>query len=198
LNLPAPSSHSVRAIQLYDAYLVLETEEGMLVIDQHALHERILFEQLKERIRAGTVESQRLLIPEPVEFTAEQAARVLEHRDALADLGLGVEDFGSGTLLLTSYPAILGRRTPQTILRAVVDRLVAEERVPSREQLLNELLSLMACHAAVRAGDRLTPEEIASLVAQRQLAQDTHHCPHGRPTALLFSRQELDRQFRRT
>jgi DNA mismatch repair protein MutL len=193
--LPPPGSF--KAIQLYDTYLVLETREGMLVIDQHALHERILFEQLKQRMAVGSLETQRLLIPEPVDLTAEQAARTLEHRDALAELGLGVEDFGGGTLLLTSYPAILGNRAPLTILQSVVDHLVGKERVPSREHLLNDLLSLMACHAAVRAGDRLTPEEIAALVAQRDLATDTHHCPHGRPTSLLFSRQELERQFRR-
>src|SRR5262249_45820772 len=146
---------------------------------------------------AGALEIQRLLIPEPVELTAEQAARTLEQRDALAELGLEVQDFGGGTLLLSSYPAILGRRSPQSILRAVVDHLVSKDRGPSREVRLNNLLSLMACHGAVRAGDRLTPEEIAALVAQRNLADDTHHCPHGRPTALLFSRQELDRQFRR-
>jgi DNA mismatch repair protein MutL len=192
-SLPPP--HKV--IQLYDAYLVVETEEGMLVIDQHALHERILFEQLKNRIRSGPLESQRLLIPEPVELTAEQAARTLEHREALAELGLGVEEFGGRTVLLTSYPALLGRRAPQAILKAVVDHLTSQERVPSREVLFNDLLSLMACHAAVRAGDRLTPEEMTALVAQRRLADDTHHCPHGRPTALLFSRHDLDRQFRR-
>jgi DNA mismatch repair protein MutL len=194
----SPSAHSLKAIQLYDSYVVLETEEGMLVIDQHALHERILFEQLKDRLRSGKLEVQRLLIPEPVGFPADQAARALEHREALAELGLAIEDFGGGTLLVTSYPAILGNRSPQGILKAVVEHLVANERMPTREQLLNDLLSLMACHAAVKAGDRLTPEEIASLVAQRELAQNTHHCPHGRPTALLFSRQDLDRQFRRT
>jgi DNA mismatch repair protein MutL len=186
-----------KAIQLYDSYLVLETAEGMLVIDQHALHERILFEQLKKRVRSGSLEVQRLLIPEPVEVPAEQAARTLEHREALQELGLGVEDFGGGTLLLTSYPAILGKRSPRSTLLAVVDHLVAKERVPNREQLLNDLLSRMACHAAVRAGDPLTPEEIEALIAQRDLATDAHHCPHGRPTALLFSRQELERQFRR-
>jgi DNA mismatch repair protein MutL len=195
---PAAAERVVKAIQLYDAYLVLETPQGMLVIDQHALHERILFEQLKRRIRTGTLETQRLLIPEPVEFSAEQAACTLEHRNALAELGLAVEDFGGGTLLLHSYPAILGRRAPQDILKAVVDHLTSKDRVPTREQLLNDLLSLMACHAAVRAGDPLTQEEIAALVAQRELADDTHHCPHGRPTALLFSRDDLDRQFRRT
>src|SRR5437588_211267 len=186
-----------KAIQLYDSYLVLETQEGMLVIDQHALHERILFEEFKQRSAAGTLEIQKLLIPVPVDLTADQAARTLEQREALAELGLGVEDFGGGTILLTSYPAILGKRAPQAILQSVVDHLLGKERLPDREVLLNDLLSLMACHAAVRAGDRLTPDEIRALVGRRDLAHDTHHCPHGRPTALLFSRQDLDRQFRR-
>ena len=79
----------------------------------------------------------------------------------------------------------------------MVEYLLARGRAPDRERLLNDLLSLMACHAAVRAGDRLTPEEIDALVAQRAVADGSHHCPHGRPTSLLFSRQELDRQFRR-
>jgi DNA mismatch repair protein MutL len=193
--LPPPGFF--KAIQLYDTYLVLETPQGMLVIDQHALHERILFEQLKQRVRSGPLESQRLLIPEPVDLTAEQAARTLEQREALLELGLGVEDFGGGTVLLTGFPAILGQRAPQSILRAVVDHLVTQEHLPTREVLLNNLLSLMACHAAVRAGDHLTPEQIAALVSQRDLADDTHHCPHGRPTALLFSRHDLERQFRR-
>jgi DNA mismatch repair protein MutL len=186
-----------KAIQLYDSYLVLETEAGLLVVDQHALHERILYEQFKARLRAGSLETQRLLIPEPIDLTAEQAARTLDQRAALAELGLGVEDFGGGTILLTSYPSILGRRSPQELLRAVVDHLLAKERLPSRDVLFNDLLSLMACHAAVRAGDRLTPEEMSALLDLRQLADDTHHCPHGRPTSLLFSRHDLERQFRR-
>jgi DNA mismatch repair protein MutL len=199
-SVPPPSfasPASFKAIQLYDTYLVLETAEGMLVIDQHALHERVLFEELKQRLRTGPLEMQRLLIPEPVDLTPEAAARTLECREALADLGLEVSDFGGGTLLLSGYPAILSRQSPRAILQKVVDHLVAKDRLPSREVLLNDLLSLMACHAAVKAGDRLTPEEIAALVARRSLADDTHHCPHGRPTALLFSRHELERQFRR-
>ncbi len=187
----------VKAIQLHNAYLVLETPEGMLVIDQHALHERILFEQIKQRVAAGSLESQQLLIPEPVELPAQQTALLLGERKALALLGLGVEDFGGGTLLVTRYPALLGKRAPGDILRSVVDHLAGRERLPTREQLLNDLMSLMACHAAVRSGDPLTAEEIAALVALRHLAADAHHCPHGRPTALLFTRQDLDRQFRR-
>jgi DNA mismatch repair protein MutL len=196
-NGQLPDLGGLKAIQLYDAYLVVETPEGMLVIDQHALHERILFERLKGRLRDGPLESQRLLIPEPIDLSAEQAALTLEHRDALTELGLGVEDFGGGTILLTSYPAILGHRPPHEILKAVIDHLASKEKMPSREVLFNDLLSLMACHSAVRSGDRLTAEEMSSLIAQRELADDIHHCPHGRPTALLFSKRDLDRQFRR-
>ncbi len=110
---PAP-----RAIQLHNAYLVSETEDGMLVIDQHALHERILFDQLKSRIRSGTLERQRLLIPEPVEMPGDQAARLLEQRQALGELGLEIEEFGGNTLLVTSYPSMLGQQAPAEILRA--------------------------------------------------------------------------------
>jgi DNA mismatch repair protein MutL len=187
-----------KAVQMHDAYLLVETPDGVLVIDQHALHERILFEQLRRRMQAGPVERQRLLVPEPIDLTAEQAAKVLEQKDALVELGLEIDDFGGGTVVLCSYPAILTRAAPAVILRSVVDRLVAKDRPPSREALLNDLLASMACRAAVKAGDRLSPEEIGELLAQRELADNTHHCPHGRPTSLLFSRQELDRQFRRT
>jgi DNA mismatch repair protein MutL len=184
-------------MQLHDAYLVMETPEGMLVIDQHALHERILFEQLKRRLRNGPLEKQRLLIPEPIDLPADQAALALEHQEALAQLGLEITDFGGGTVLLQSYPALLGRKLPGEILRAALDHLVSKDRLPSRELLLNDLLSVMACRAAVKAGDHLSPEEITALIAQRDLVNDAHHCPHGRPTTLLFSRQELDRQFGR-
>jgi DNA mismatch repair protein MutL len=188
----------IRALQVLDCYLVVEVPpDEVLFIDQHALHERILFEQLQARLRSGRLERQRLLIPETLELPARQAALVLEQRAALAELGLEVEAFGGGTLLLSSYPELLGRRSPKEMLRAVVDYVLSKERVPSREQLLNELLSLMACHAAVRAGDRLTSEAIAELLTQRELAQNCHHCPHGRPTSLRFTRHDLERHFKR-
>src|SRR5262249_14590976 len=101
---PAPTHPLPQAIQVHDLYLAVEVPEGLLAIDQHALHERILFEQLKDRHASGTLEVQRLLIPEPVEFTPRQAALALEYREALAELGLQVEAFGGSTLLLSSYP----------------------------------------------------------------------------------------------
>ncbi|MCE9562489.1 MAG: DNA mismatch repair endonuclease MutL [Planctomycetes bacterium] len=192
-----PSLAPGTAMQIQDTYLVLETAEGMLVIDQHALHERILFEQLRRRIRAGQLEVQRLLIPEPIDLPAEQAALVLEAADALKELGLEVSDFGGNTVLLSSYPTLLSRKPPHEIFQGVVDHLLTKERPPTRDAMLHLLMATMACKAAVKAGDRLTPEEIAHLLHLRQLAEDSHHCPHGRPTSLLFSRHELDKQFRR-
>ncbi|MBN9519546.1 DNA mismatch repair endonuclease MutL [bacterium] len=191
--LPAPGT----ALQVHDAYLVLETPDGMLVIDQHALHERILFEQFRRRIREGKLEVQRLLIPEPIDLPAEQAALVLEAADALRELGLEVSDFGGNTVLLSSYPTLLGRRPAHEIFQGVVDYLLTKERPPTRDALLHDLTATMACKAAVKAGDRLTPEEISYLLHLRQLAEDSHHCPHGRPTSLRFTRQELDKQFGR-
>jgi DNA mismatch repair protein MutL len=186
------------AMQIQDSYLVLETADGMLLIDQHALHERILFEQLRQRVRDGKLEVQRLLIPEPIDLPAEQAALVLEAADALQELGIDVADFGGNTILISSYPTLLSRKPPSEIFRAVADHLLTQERPPTREAMLHNLMATMACKAAVKAGDRLTPEEIARLLELRQLAEDSHHCPHGRPTSLLFSRRELDKQFRRT
>ena len=137
---------------MHDLYLVVEAPEGILVIDQHALHERILFEQLKTRLSAGRLEVQKLLIPEPVRLPAAQAALLLSHQEALQELGLEVSDFGAGTVLLGGYPALLGKRPPREILQAVVDYLAGKDRPPTREALLNDLMALMACHAAVPRG----------------------------------------------
>ena len=187
-----------KAVQMHDMYLLVEVPEGVLVIDQHALHERILFERLKARFASGKLEVQKLLIPEPIDLPPAQAALVLEHRADLADLGLEIDDFGGGTILMGGYPHLLGKKPPGEILRAVAEQLSTREYVPTRETMLNDLMALMACHGAVRAGDRLSVEQIRSLAAERHLAQDSHHCPHGRPSSLLFTRGDLDRQFRRT
>ena len=100
-------------------------------------------------------------------------------------------------MLLASYPALLSRATPTDIFKSVVDALMNRERAPSKEQMLHHLLATMACKAAVKAGDPLTAEEITYLMELRDLAEDSHHCPHGRPTSLQFSKHELEKQFRR-
>lgn len=185
-------------MQLHNAYLVAETPEGMLVIDQHALHERILYEEWKSKLRDGKLPVQKLLVPEPVDLSAAQAALILGYRQALHQVGLFVEEFGGATVLVTAYPALAARVRPAELLLAALDHLQSAAGTLTEEQLLDRLLKVFACRAAVKAGDPLAPEEIEALLAQRHLVHDAHHCPHGRPTALFFSKQELDRQFRRT
>ena len=186
------------AVQIHNRYLVTESAEGVLVIDQHALHERVLYEQFRNKVMAGSLETQNLLVPEPVDLSPAEAAMVLDKKELLAQLGLRVEPFGGGTVLVSSYPAMLRGASPASLLRDTLELLLAGARAPERRDLLDELLHMMACKAAVKAGDSLTPDEISALLDQRHLAQDTHHCPHGRPTALVFTREDLDRQFMRT
>jgi len=191
-SVPSP------ALQIHNRYLVAESSDGVMVIDQHALHERILYEQLRAKVLSGALESQRLLVPEPVDLSAAEAAAVIEQRQLLAELGVEIEPFGGDTVLVLSHPAMLTKMNSAELLRDLVDRLTADGRPPNRRDLLDELLHMMSCKAAVKAGDRLTPDEIAALIEQRHLVQDAHHCPHGRPTALVFTREELDKQFKRT
>ena len=185
-------------MQIQSRYIVTESDEGMVVIDQHALHERILYEQIREKVLAGSVESQRLLVPEPVTLAPGEAAAAAEARETLAQLGIEIEPFGGDTILVSSYPAMLSRLNPAEILRSAVERLLTGGASVDRRDLLDELLHMCACKAAVKAGDYLAPEEVAALLEQRHDFRDAHHCPHGRPTALVFTREELDRRFKRT
>ena len=195
---PADFVEPVRAIQVHNRYLLAESDEGVLVIDQHALHERILYEQLRAKVNAGALESQALLVPEPVDLPAQEAALVLEKREVLARLGIRVEPFGGDTILVSSYPAMLANFPAAEILRSIVEQLAVDGKLPERRDLLDELLHMISCKAAIKAGDRLTPGEVEALLADRHLVSDTHHCPHGRPTALVFTKEELDKQFKRT
>jgi DNA mismatch repair protein MutL len=189
---------NLKAIQVHDSYLIAETKDGMVVIDQHALHERILYEELRQRVSAGKVESQGLLVPEPVHLSPEEAPLVLEHRELLAEFGLEVEDFGGDTVLVRSTPVMLSHTMPDCLVRDLAEHLHTKPLPPTRDELLADLLHMVACKAAVKAGQKLTSEEIAALLERRHLVADSHHCPHGRPTALVFTKSELEKQFGRT
>jgi len=194
--VPAPHASS-RALQIHDRYIVIENEEGLEVIDQHALHERILYELLRDKVLGGALERQRLLVPEPVDLASDEAAVVLENRELLAKLGVEVEPFGGETVLVSAYPAMLANFSPAEVLRGLAEQLQTEGKKPEVRDLLDELMHMIACKGAVKYGDSLTPEEVTALLDQRHLAQDHHHCPHGRPTTLVFTREQLDRQFKR-
>ncbi|MCA9115199.1 MAG: DNA mismatch repair protein MutL, partial [Planctomycetaceae bacterium] len=186
-----------RVMQIHDCYLVMETDEGLTVIDQHALHERILYEQLRQRVLEGAVETQRLLLPITVELSSGEAAALTEHQDILNQLGFTIEPFGGQTVLITGYPSMLRTADHMALVRDLAERLLEAGARPGRRDILDSLLHMMSCKAAIKSGQRLSPEEMQSLLASRHMCADSHHCPHGRPTALSLTRDELDRQFGR-
>ncbi len=194
---PGAAVPRASALQIHNRYLVAETDEGVTIIDQHALHERILYEQLRQRVANGTIETQNLLVPEPVDLSPAEAAAALQHRDLLSELGVKVEPFGGSTILVSGYPAMLANMNPVEVLQALLERILSDVKRPDQRDVLDDLLHTIACKAAIKAGDRLAPEEITALLEQRHLIDDAHHCPHGRPTALVFTREELDKQFKR-
>ena len=189
---------SSNAMQVHNRYLVTANDDGIVVIDQHALHERVIYEQLREKVLKKDVEKQRLLVAEPVQLSPTEAATVLQSQELLSDLGIDVEDFGGDTVLVSSYPAMLANFNPAEMIRQLAEELSTGGKRPDPRDLLDEILHMISCKAAIKAGDRLQPEEIESLIELRHLVQDSHHCPHGRPTTLVFTQKELDKRFQRT
>lgn len=197
-NIEIASANSeFRAIQIHDCYIVLASDAGLEVIDQHALHERILYEHLRNRILSGGVERQRLLIPDTIECTATECVALLESLDLLKEIGFELQEFGGTTILLMSYPTLIPRGNLARIVKDFAEQLVQNDGKMSRRDLLDHMLHTMACRAAIKSGHRLTAEEMQELLRQRHLVNDSHHCPHGRPTSLTLSRGTLDQQFGR-
>jgi DNA mismatch repair protein MutL len=187
------------AIQIHNAYIVTGCQDGLLVVDQHALHERLVYNDLKRRIAEGTLSGQRLLIPEPFQVTPAEDDALQRHADSLARMGIEVAPFGPATVALQQFPTLLAERGIQgrEFLREILDCL-SEEESTDPERLLESLLETLACKAAVKAGDPLKPEEIASLLARREEAEKGSACPHGRPTTLRLTLKDLDKQFKRS
>lgn len=192
-----PATDEFRAFQIHDCYLVVASESGLEVIDQHALHERILYEHLRKRILSGGVERQRLLIPETIECSATECVALLESLDLLKEIGFELQEFGGSTILLMSHPTLIPRGNLIRIVKDFAEQLIQQDGKMSRRDLLDHMLHTMACRAAIKSGQRLTLEEMQELLRQRHLVDDSHHCPHGRPTALTLSRGTLDQQFGR-
>ncbi|HEX5241631.1 MAG TPA: DNA mismatch repair endonuclease MutL [Tepidisphaeraceae bacterium] len=186
------------AIQLHNSYLVVQSDDGMLIIDQHALHERIVYEDLLARLNRGTLESQRLLLPEVVDVSSTQASLLEQIQPLLAKLGIEVNEFGPGQVAVHSFPSFLEKLEPGGFVRELLERGEQELLDMHEEELLHEVLDMMACKAAVKAGDPLTAPEIEALLARRELVDRSSNCPHGRPTTLRLSLRDLEKQFKRT
>ena len=184
-------------MQVHNRYLVAETREGVTIIDQHALHERILYEQLRRGSTPAPWRRKTYWCPSRWTLARPRPPPPCRTKTCWGDWACRIESFGGDTVLVTGFPAMLANMNPVEVFRGLLERLLAGGKDPDRRDLLDELLHAIACKAAVKAGDRLAPAEIASLLEQRHLVHDPHHCPHGRPTALVFTREELDRQFKR-
>ncbi len=191
---PVPST----AIQLHNSYLVAQSDDGMIIIDQHALHERIMYEELLARITRGPLESQRLLIPIVVPASSRQIALLEPVRPILERLGIEVAAFGPDSVAVQSFPSFLEKLDPGEFVTDLLERGEQELLDLHGEELLHEVLDMMSCKAAVKAGDPLTPAEIEALLARRDLVERSSNCPHGRPTTLRLSLRDLDKQFKRT
>jgi len=183
---------------MHNLYLVAEIDDGIVIVDQHALHERVLYEQLRRRITDGPLESQRLLLPETLNVTPQQAALLESNAELLAQLGIEVTPFGTDAVAVQSFPALLKDTDVISFMRDLLDQLAQQAGPANTDAVINDILSMMACKAAVKAGDPLTPEEIDALFERRDLIEKSSSCPHGRPTMLRLTKADLDRQFKRT
>jgi DNA mismatch repair protein MutL len=205
-NAPGPSSpnpeprvlNPLPAIQLHNSYLVASSEDGLIIIDQHALHERIMFEELFARVTRGPLESQRLLIPLTLPASPRQIELANQIQPLLARLGIELSTFGPATLAVQSFPSFLERMDPAEFIRELLEKGEQELFDMHEEELLHEVLDMMACKAAVKAGDPLTQQEIEALLARRELVERSSNCPHGRPTTLRLTLRDLEKQFKRT
>ena len=194
-----PAVDDELAVQMHDRYIVVESPQGIEVIDQHALHERLLYEKFKAAVETGGLEVQPLLVPERLDLAPAELELVDEHGPALERAGMRVEPFGGSSVIVTSKPALAGDVPAVVIVREVLDRLAtASAAGGNASMLVDEILHGLACRSAIKAGDRLSQAEVDALVRDRRMVPESHHCPHGRPTSLTLSRQDLDRQFRRT
>jgi DNA mismatch repair protein MutL len=192
------SPRSSGGLQIQSRYIVTETDEGMVVIDQHALHERIMFEELSARIMRGALESQRLLIPETIPASSRQIALLEQIQPLLNRLGIEASQFGPNSVAVQAFPSFLHKLEPGVFVAELLERGEQELLDLHEEELLHEILDMMACKAAVKAGDPLSTAEIEALLARRELIERSSNCPHGRPTTLRLSLRDLEKQFKRT
>ncbi len=181
--------------QLGNTYILCQVRDGLLMVDQHAAHERIVYENLKRGVEMSRIESQVLLVPHKVELTARESRILLENGEQLLNFGLELDHFGGNTFLLRSVPALLKNVQWDSLLSELIADL--EEGGLGADRLLDKLLTTMACHGAIRAGCRLNNDEAVNLLSELEEMDLPTNCPHGRPIFKHFSYHEIERMFRR-
>lgn len=182
--------------QIHETYIVAQTETGLVIVDQHAAHERLVYERLKREIAKG-VETQMLLIPEIVDMPEEDVNRLVERADELAELGLVVEGFGPGAVAIREIPALLGRTDTAALLHDIADDLAEWDQATRLKEKLDAIAATMACHGSVRAGRRLRVEEMDALLREMEATPNSGQCNHGRPTFVELKLSDIERLFGR-
>jgi DNA mismatch repair protein MutL len=198
----APSSESpIRPMmalgQFRDTFIIAVDEEGIAIIDQHVAHERILFERITERLTSGRLESQRLLVPMLVELPPNARQALRAHIAELERLGFELDEFGGEALRVSAFPALLRREESAAVLRALAEDLETVDRAASFDDAIKQVAATMACHAAVKANDPLTPEKMAHILDELRRTAYSTICPHGRPVMLRLTRREVEKNFQR-
>ncbi len=202
-TLDVPSADESRPLgaaraQLHENYLVAQTSDGIVIVDQHAAHERLVYERLKAQAAANGVAAQALLIPEVVELGPVAVARLVEAGADLAELGLTVDPFGPGAVVVRETPAILGEIDAAALLRDIVDELLDGDASRTLRARIDAILSRMACHGSIRSGRRMRPEEMNALLREMEATPHSGQCNHGRPTYVELKLADIERLFGRT
>ena len=192
------ASHERRFMQIHDSFIVAEDDEGFVIIDQHALHERILYEDLKRRMEKNKLESQKLLMPETFRLTDKQLDGLQNNGDLIERLGIEIVPFGPKTVAIQAFPVLLSKAEPTDFIKDLADLLTEKSVTSDSDGLLDEVLHMAACKAAIKAGQKLADNEIEQLLADKQVVEHSSHCPHGRPASIKFTLSELEKQFKRT
>jgi len=183
--------------QVHNTYILCESSAGLILIDQHAAHERILFEQLKRRSEASKAASQKLIIPETIELGYREAQILTELVSDIDNLGLEIEPFGGNTFVVKAVPAQLANREIKPLVIEIVEKMAEIGFAPGLEKALDECLILMACHGAIRANQELSDRQIKGLLDQLDQCDNPSYCPHGRPIWIRWSLKALERSFKR-
>jgi DNA mismatch repair protein MutL len=183
--------------QLHENYIVAQTATGIVIVDQHAAHERLVYEKLKRQMAETGVRAQALLIPEIVELSPTDATRLLDAASALAEIGLGIEPFGGAAVAIRETPAVLGPVNGASLLRDILDELADAGDSQLVRAKIDAILSRMACHGSVRSGRQMRPEEMNALLREMEATPLSGQCNHGRPTYVELSLHDIERLFGR-
>jgi DNA mismatch repair protein MutL len=183
--------------QIHETYIVAQTEDGIVIVDQHAAHERLVYERMKQMLANGGVRRQALLIPEVVELDPSEAEALAARAHELAQLGLVIEPFGAGAILVRETPALLGHIDAAGMLKDLADDIAELGEAHALKERLEEVCSSMACRGSVRAGRRLTGEEMNALLRQMEATPFSGQCNHGRPTYVELKLADIEKLFGR-